>query len=132
MGAKIVHVALNTMLNIFVKLIFKDGGRSFYCGLLEVVKGALGLCLKVVCDALLLDESLCLDMYLMIWIGEDDVDVGYEVLVFKIGEEQFFYLMARGIFEDEVGKLIVNGFIELIVKEFLMEYVVEMNCFIEF
>jgi Fe-S cluster assembly protein SufB len=102
-----------------------------YRGLLEVAKGATGSRSKVVCDALLLDEQSRSDTYPTIRIGEDDVDVGHEASVSKIGEEQLFYLMARGMSEEEAGKLIVNGFIEPIVKELPMEYAVEMNRLIE-
>jgi Fe-S cluster assembly protein SufB len=130
-GAKIYHVAPNTTSNIFAKSISKDGGRSSYRGMLEVAKGATGSRSKVVCDALLLDEQSRSDTYPTIRIGENDVDVGHEASVSKIGEEQLFYLMARGIPEDEAGKLIVNGFIEPIVKELPMEYAVEMNRLIE-
>src|SRR6202000_1877058 len=130
-GAKIVHAAPNTTSNIFAKSISKAGGRSSYRGLLEVAKGATGSRSKVVCDALLLDEHSRSDTYPTIRMGEDDVDVGHEASVSKIGEEQLFYLMARGIPEEEASKLIVNGFIEPIVKELPMEYAVEMNRLIE-
>ena len=130
-GAKIIHAAPNTTSNIFAKSISKDGGRSSYRGLLEVTKGATGSRSKVVCDALLLDEDSRSDTYPTIRIGEDDVEVGHEASVSKIGEEQLFYLMSRGIPEDEAGKQIVNGFIEPIVKELPMEYAVEMNRLIE-
>src|ERR687887_441759 len=86
---------------------------------------------KVVCDALLLDEDSRSDTYPTIRIGEDDVDVGHEATVSKIGEEQLFYLQSHGIPEDEASKLIVNGFIEPITKELPMEYAVEMNRLIE-
>src|SRR4051812_25565543 len=130
-GAKIIHVAPNTTSNIFAKSISKDGGRSSYRGLLEVAKGAHGAKSTVVCDALLLDEQSRSDTYPTIRIGEDDVNVGHEASVSKIGEEQLFYLMSRGIPEDEAAKTIVNGFIEPIVKELPMEYAVEMNRLIE-
>ncbi len=130
-GGKIIHAAPNTTSNIFAKSISKDGGRSSYRGLLEVAKGAEGAKSTVVCDALLLDEDSRSDTYPTIRIGEDDVNVGHEASVSKIGEEQLFYLMARGIPEDEAAKLIVNGFIEPIVKELPMEYAVEMNRLIE-
>ena len=130
-GGKIVHAAPNTTSNIFAKSISKDGGRSSYRGLLEVAKGAHGSKSTVVCDALLLDETSRSDTYPTIRIGDDDVDVGHEASVSKIGEEQLFYLMSRGIPEDEAAKLIVNGFIEPIVKELPMEYAVEMNRLIE-
>jgi Fe-S cluster assembly protein SufB len=130
-GGKIVHAAPNTTSNIFAKSISKDGGRSSYRGLLEVADGAHGAKSKVVCDALLLDEDSRSDTYPTIRIAEDDVTVGHEASVSKVGEEQLFYLMSRGIPEEEAGKLIVNGFIEPIVKELPMEYAVEMNRLIE-
>ena len=129
-GGKIIHAAPNTTSNIFAKSISKDGGRSSYRGLLEVAKGAHGA-KSVVCDALLLDEQSRSDTYPTIRIGEDDVDVGHEATVSKVGEEQLFYLMSHGIDEEEASKLIVNGFIEPIVKELPMEYAVEMNRLIE-
>jgi Fe-S cluster assembly protein SufB len=130
-GGKIIHNAPNTTSNIFAKSISKDGGHSSYRGLLEVAKGAEGAKSKVVCDALLLDELSRSDTYPTIRIGEDDVDVGHEATVSKVGEEQLFYLQSHGIDEEEASKLIVNGFIEPIVKELPMEYAVEMNRLIE-
>jgi Fe-S cluster assembly protein SufB len=130
-GGKIVHAAPRTTSNIFAKSISKDGGRSSYRGLLEVAKGATEARSKVVCDALLLDEDSRSDTYPTIRIGEDDVDVGHEATVSKIGEEQLFYLQSHGIPEEEASKLIVNGFIEPITKELPMEYAVEMNRLIE-
>jgi Fe-S cluster assembly protein SufB len=130
-GGKIIHAAPNTTSNIFAKSISKDGGRSSYRGLLEVAKGAHGSKSKVVCDALLLDPQSRSDTYPTIRIGEDDVDVGHEATVSKVGEEQLFYLQSHGIDEEEASKLIVNGFIEPIVKELPMEYAVEMNRLIE-
>ena len=130
-GGKIIHAAPNTTSNIFAKSISKDGGRSSYRGLLEVAKGAHGSKSKVVCDALLLDEDSRSDTYPTIRIGEDDVNVGHEATVSKVGEEQLFYLQSHGLGEEEASKLIVNGFIEPIVKELPMEYAVEMNRLIE-
>src|SRR3954464_2577035 len=130
-GGKIVHAAPNTTSNIFAKSISKDGGRSSYRGMLEVAKGAHGSRSKVVCDALLLDETSRSDTYPTIRIGEDDVNVGHEASVTKVGEEQLFYLQSHGLGEEEASKLIVNGFIEPIVKELPMEYAVEMNRLIE-
>ena len=86
---------------------------------------------KVVCDALILDEQSRSDTYPYIKIEEDEVDIGHEATVSKIGEEQLFYLQAHGISEEEASKLIVNGFIEPITKELPMEYAVEMNRLIE-
>jgi Fe-S cluster assembly protein SufB len=130
-GGKIVHAAPNTTSNIFAKSISKDGGRGSYRGLLEIAKGAHGARSKVVCDALLLDEDSRSDTYPTIRISEDDVNVGHEATVSKVGEDQLFYLMSHGIPEDEASKLIVNGFIEPITKELPMEYAVEMNRLIE-
>jgi Fe-S cluster assembly protein SufB len=130
-GGKIIHVAPNTTSNIFAKSISKDGGRGSYRGLLEIAKGAHGARSKVVCDALLLDETSRSDTYPTIRISEDDVNVGHEATVSKVGEDQLFYLMSHGIPEDEASKLIVNGFIEPITKELPMEYAVEMNRLIE-
>src|ERR671934_1887545 len=130
-GGKAIHVAPKTTSTITSKSISKDGGRASYRGLLEIAPGARESRSKVVCDALLLDEDSRSDTYPTIRIGEDDVDVGHEATVSKVGEEQLFYLMSHGIPEDEAGKLIVNGFIEPIVKELPMEYAVEMNRLIE-
>ncbi len=130
-GGKIIHAAPNTTSNIFAKSICKDGGRGSYRGLLEIAKGAHGARSKVVCDALLLDEESRSDTYPTIRISEDDVNVGHEATVSKVGEDQLFYLMSHGIPENEASKLIVNGFIEPIAKELPMEYAVEMNRLIE-
>jgi Fe-S cluster assembly protein SufB len=130
-GAKIYHVAPRTTSNIFAKSISKDGGRSTYRGMLEVAKGAVESRSKVVCDALLLDEESRTDTYPTIRISEDDVNVGHEATVSKVGEDQLYYLQAHGIPEDEAAKMIVNGFIEPITKELPMEYAVEMNRLIE-
>jgi Fe-S cluster assembly protein SufB len=130
-GGKIIHAAPNTTSNIFAKSISKDGGRGSYRGLLEIAKGAHGAKSKVVCDALLLDEDSRSDTYPTIRISEDDVNVGHEATVSKVGEDQLFYLMSHGIPEEEASKLIVNGFIEPITKELPMEYAVEMNRLIE-
>ena len=96
-GGKIFHVAPKTTSSIFSKSISKDGGRGTYRGLLEVAKGATESSSKVVCDALLLDEESRSDTYPTIRIGEDDVDVGHEATVSKIGEEQLFYLQSHGL-----------------------------------
>ena len=121
----------DTTLNIFAKSICKDGGRGSYRGLLEIAKGAHGSRSKVVCDALLLDEHSRSDTYPTIRIGEDDVNVGHEATVSKVGDDQLFYLMSHGISEEEASKLIVNGFVEPIIKQLPMEYAVEMNRLIE-
>jgi Fe-S cluster assembly protein SufB len=130
-GGKIIHAAPKTTSSIFSKSISKDEGRTSYRGLLEIAKGATESKSKVVCDALLLDEHSRSDTYPTIRIGEDDVDVGHEATVSKIGEEQIFYLQSHGLEEEEASKMIVNGFIEPITKELPMEYAVEMNRLIE-
>jgi Fe-S cluster assembly protein SufB len=130
-GGKIIHAAPKTTSSIFSKSISKDKGRTSYRGLLEVAKGATESKSKVVCDALLLDEEARSDTYPTIRIGEDDVDVGHEATVSKVGEDQIFYLQSHGLDEEEASKMIVNGFIEPITKELPMEYAVEMNRLIE-
>jgi len=130
-GGKIVHVAPDTTSLITSKSISKDGGRAGYRGLLEVAKGAKNARSKVVCDALILDEDSRSDTYPTIRIGEDDVDVGHEATVSKIGEEQLFYLMSRGLSESEASAMIVSGFVEPITKELPLEYAVEMNRLIQ-
>lgn len=130
-GGKIIHAAPHTSSSIFSKSISKDNGRTSYRGLLEVAKGAVQARSKVVCDALLLDEHSRSDTYPTIRIGEDNVDVGHEATVSKVGDEQLFYLMSRGLSEEEAAKMIVNGFIEPVVKELPMEFAVEMNRLIE-
>jgi len=130
-GGKVVHGAPYTSSKIVSKSISKDGGRASYRGLLRVAKGAHHSKSNVVCDALLLDEASRSDTYPYIEIEEDNVAVGHEASVSKIGEEQLFYLMSRGISEDEAAAMIVGGFIEPLVKELPMEYAVEMNRLIQ-
>ncbi|MCZ0939830.1 MAG: Fe-S cluster assembly protein SufB [Caldilineaceae bacterium] len=130
-GGKVVHAAPNTSSKIVSKSISKDGGRASYRGLLKVAKGAQHSRSNVVCDALLLDADSRSDTYPYIEIDEDDVSIGHEASVSKIGEEQLFYLMSRGIDEDEAAAMIVGGFIEPLVKELPMEYAVEMNRLIQ-
>jgi Fe-S cluster assembly protein SufB len=130
-GGKAVHIAPNTTSVITSKSISKDGGRAGYRGLLEVAKGATGSRSKVVCDALILDEASRSDTYPYIRIDEDNVDIGHEATVSKIGEEQLFYLMSRGLTEAEASAMIVSGFVEPITKELPLEYAVEMNRLIQ-
>jgi len=130
-GGKVVHVAKNTTSVITSKSISKNGGRGGYRGLLEVAKGATGSKSKVVCDALILDEESRSDTYPYIDVKENDVDLGHEATVSKIGEEQLFYLMSRGLSEAEASAMIVSGFVEPITKELPLEYAVEMNRLIQ-
>ncbi|TML22502.1 MAG: Fe-S cluster assembly protein SufB [Actinobacteria bacterium] len=130
-GGKVVHVAPHTSSVITSKSISKDGGRAGYRGLLQVAKGAVGSKSKVVCDALILDEESRSDTYPYIQVDENDVDLGHEATVSKIGEEQLFYLMSRGLSEAEASAMIVSGFVEPITKELPLEYAVEMNRLIQ-
>jgi Fe-S cluster assembly protein SufB len=130
-GGKAVHVAPRTSSIITSKSISKNGGRASYRGLLEVAKGAVGSKSKVVCDALILDEDSRSDTYPYIRIDESDVDIGHEATVSKIGEEQLFYLMSRGLSEAEASAMVVSGFVEPITKELPLEYAVEMNRLIQ-
>ena len=130
-GAKVVHGAPYTSSKIVSKSISKNGGRASYRGLLKVAKGAHHSKSMVVCDALLLDEISRSDTYPYIEVEEENVSVGHEASVSKIGEEQLFYLQSRGIGVDEASAMIVGGFIEPLVKELPMEYAVEMNRLIQ-
>ncbi len=130
-GAKAVHCAPNTTSKIISKSISKDGGRAGYRGLVKVMKGAENCRSTVNCDALILDEASRSDTYPYMEIEEDKVTIGHEATVSKIGDEQLFYLMARGIPKEEAAAMIVSGFIEPVVKELPMEYAVEMNRLIQ-
>ena len=131
-GGKCVHVAPDTTSVITSKSISKDGGRAGYRGLLEVAKGATGAKSKVVCDALILDEESRSDTYPYIRVDESrDVFTEHEATVSKIGEEQLFYLMSRGLSEPEASAMIVSGFVEPITRELPLEYAVELNRLIQ-
>ena len=130
-GGKCVHVGANTTSVITSKSISKNGGRAGYRGLLQVDKAARGSRSKVVCDALILDENSRSDTYPYMKIEADEVDIGHEATVSKIGEEQLFYLMSRGLSESEASAMIVSGFVEPITKELPLEYAVEMNRLIQ-
>ena len=130
-GAKLVHEAPHTTGQIISKSISKNGGRSSYRGLVNVAPGAHHSKNNVVCDALILDPESRSDTYPYIEISEQDVQIGHEASVSRIGEEQMFYLMSRGLSEQEASTMIVNGFIEPLVKELPMEYAVEMNRLIQ-
>jgi Fe-S cluster assembly protein SufB len=130
-GCKVVHVAPNTTSNIVSKSISKGGGRTSYRGLLKVYPGAANAKSSVRCDALLLDAESRSDTYPVMEIDEEQVTIGHEATVSKVGEEQLFYLQSRGIDETEATKMIVNGFVEPIVKELPMEYAIELNRLIE-
>jgi Fe-S cluster assembly protein SufB len=130
-GGKVIHAAPHTSSKITSKSISRGGGRTSYRGLLKVHKGAVGAKSHVVCDALLLDPQSRSDTYPYIEIDEDNVTIGHEASVSKIGEEQLFYLMSRGLNQEEAATMVVSGFIEPLVKELPMEYAVEMNRLIQ-
>ncbi len=126
-GGKAIHFAPHTSSKITSKSISKGGGRTSYRGLLKVYKEAEDSRSNVVCDALLLDDSSRSDTYPYIEIDAEDVTVGHEASVSKVGEEQLFYLMSRGLSKEEATTMVVSGFIEPLVKELPMEYAIEMN-----
>jgi Fe-S cluster assembly protein SufB len=130
-GGKVIHFAPHTTSKITSKSISKGGGRTSYRGLLKVYKGAVDVRSNVVCDALLLDPQSRSDTYPSIEIDEQDVSIGHEASVSKVGEEQLFYLMSRGLSEEESTTMVVSGFIEPLVKELPMEYAIEMNRLIQ-
>jgi Fe-S cluster assembly protein SufB len=130
-GGKAIHFAPHTSSKITSKSISKGNGRSSYRGLLKVYKGAFDVKSSVVCDALLLDDKARSDTYPTIEIDEDDVTIGHEASVSKVGEEQLFYLMSRGLSMEDATTMVVSGFIEPLVKELPMEYAIEMNRLIQ-
>jgi Fe-S cluster assembly protein SufB len=130
-GGKMIHFAPKTSSKITSKSISKNGGRSSYRGLVKVQHGATNVRSNVVCDALILDPISRSDTYPTIEIDEKEVTIGHEATVSKVGEEQLFYLMSRGLSEEEATTMVVSGFIEPLVKELPMEYAVEMNRLIQ-
>jgi Fe-S cluster assembly protein SufB len=130
-GAKMTHVAPDTTSIIESKSISKDGGRTTYRGLVKVEEGAHNVKSHVRCDALILDEDSRSDTYPYMEIEEKDARIGHEATVSKVGEDQIFYLMSRGLSEQQATAMIVNGFIEPIVKTLPMEYAVELSRLIE-
>ncbi len=130
-GGKVVHVADETTSLITSKSISKDGGQASYRGLLKVYPDLKGVKSHVVCDALIMDPDSRSDTYPYIEIESDDVSIEHEARVSKISEDQLFYLMSRGLTEQEAATMIVNGFLEPLVKQLPMEYAVELNRLIE-
>ncbi|MEM3041302.1 MAG: Fe-S cluster assembly protein SufB, partial [Nitrososphaerota archaeon] len=130
-GAKAIHLAPETTSRITSKSICKDGGRTTYRGLLHVARGAKGVKSSVRCDALILDDLSRTDTYPYNNVNEDDATITHEATVGKIGEDQLFYLMSRGIPEQEALNMIVLGFLEGFTKTLPMEYAVEFNRLIE-
>ena len=130
-GAKMVHCAPNTSSTIVSKSVARGGGRTSYRGLVNVQEGAEHSRSTVKCDALLVDNVSRSDTYPYVDVREDDVEMGHEASVSKISEDQLFYLMSRGMTEDEAAATIVRGFVEPIARELPMEYALELNRLIE-
>ena len=130
-GSKMVHIAPNTTSSIISKSVARSGGRAAYRGLVQVREGATHSANTVRCDALLVDTISRSDTYPYVDIREDDVTMGHEATVSRVSEEQLFYLMSRGMPEDEAMAMIVRGFIEPIARELPMEYALELNRLIE-
>jgi Fe-S cluster assembly protein SufB len=130
-GAKMVHCAPETTSTIVSKSISKDGGLTAYRGLVKVEEGAKGAKAFVRCDALLLDEMSTSETRPYMEVGEQDASIGHEATVSKIGDDQLFYLMSRGLTESQAMGMIVNGFIEPVTRTLPMEYAVEWSRLIE-
>ena len=126
-GAKAVHLAPDTKSRIVSKSVSKDGGRATYRGHLKVAPGATNVVASVRCDALMLDDQSRSDTYPYIDIQEDDTTMTHEATVGKVSADQVFYLMSRGLTENEATNLIVQGFLEVFTKELPMEYAIEFN-----
>jgi Fe-S cluster assembly protein SufB len=130
-GAKMVHAAPNTSSTIISKSVARKGGRTSYRGLVQVNEGAYNSKSTVKCDALLVDEDSRSDTYPYVDVRTDDVSMGHEATVSKVSDDQLFYLMSRGLSEDEAMAMIVRGFVEPIARELPMEYALELNRLIE-
>ncbi|MFH1071621.1 MAG: Fe-S cluster assembly protein SufB [Candidatus Glassbacteria bacterium] len=130
-GAKMIHAAPETTSMIISKSISKDSGRTSYRGLVKVLPGATGCKANVRCDALLINEQSRSDTYPYMNIAEEDVEIGHEATVARIGDEQLFYLMSRGLSAEQAAAMIVRGFVEPITRQLPMEYAVELNRLIE-
>ncbi|CAL8972021.1 hypothetical protein PROP_00805 [Propionicimonas sp. T2.31MG-18] len=130
-GSKMVHAAPHTSSSIISKSVARSGGRSSYRGLVQVNEGAHHSASSVKCDALLVDTVSRSDTYPYVDVREDDVSMAHEATVSKVSEDQLFYLMSRGMGEDEAMAMIVRGFVEPIARELPMEYALELNRLIE-
>jgi Fe-S cluster assembly protein SufB len=130
-GAKMVHAAPHTSSSIISKSVARSGGRASYRGLVQVLEGASASASTVRCDALLVDSASRSDTYPYVDVREDDVSMAHEATVSKVSEDQLFYLMSRGMAEDEAMAMIVRGFVEPIARELPMEYALELNRLIE-
>jgi len=130
-GAKMVHAAPHTSSTIVSKSVARGGGRTSYRGLVQIDEGAYGSKSTVKCDALLVDTISRSDTYPYVDVREDDVSMGHEATVSRVSDDQLFYLMSRGLSEDEAMAMVVRGFVEPIARELPMEYALELNRLIE-
>jgi len=130
-GAKMVHAAPHTSSSIVSKSVARGGGRTSYRGLIQINEDAHGSKSTVKCDALLVDDISRSDTYPYVDVRTDDASMGHEATVSKISADQLFYLMSRGMTEDEAMAMIVRGFVEPIARELPMEYALELNRLIE-
>jgi len=130
-GAKMIHLAPETSSLIIGKSVSKDGGRASYRGLVKIAEGAVGARSKIECDALILDEKSWVDTYPVNIVGEKDSWVEHEASVSRLSEEKVFYLMSRGLSRETAEAMMVNGFLEPIIKEIPLEYAAEMNRLID-
>jgi len=130
-GGKVIHLADNTSSVITSKSISKDGGISTYRGLIKVADGVKNAKSRVVCDALIIDDKSISNTFPYMEVTSDDAHLEHEASVSKISEDQLFYLMSRGLDEESASTMIVNGFLDPLVKELPMEYAVELNRLIE-
>jgi Fe-S cluster assembly protein SufB len=126
-GAKVIHAAPHTTSVVTNKAVSAHGGKTTYRGLVEILPGAVGAKTRVKCDALIMDEKSSSDTKPTMKIDEQNATVEHEASVSKIGEEQLFYAMSRGLSEADATAMIVNGFFDFFVKELPMEYAVELN-----
>ena len=130
-GAKMTHAAPETTSKILSKSISKDGGKTSYRGLVRVEENAQNCKSHVQCDALIMDEDSISDTYPYMEIGTGDAEIGHEATVSKVADEQIFYLMTRGLSEEQAAGMIVNGFVEPVTRTLPMEYAVEWSRLIE-
>src|SRR3989338_6937698 len=130
-GAKVYHLAKNTSSTIKMKSISAHGGITTYRGLVKVAKGATNSKVSAICDALIMDEASKSNTIPVMDINEEKVEIAHEATVGRLSTEKIFYLMSRGLKEEEAVRLIVSGFIEPIMKELPMEYAVELNRLIQ-
>lgn len=130
-GAKMVHAAPETSSKIVSKSISKDGGRSSYRGIVRVEDDAYGCKSHVQRDALVLDDASSSDAYPELQVGSLDAAISHDASVSQVADEQLFYLMSRGLTEEQAVGMVVNGFIEPVTRTLPLEYAVEWSRLIE-